>query len=158
VNIQRLRIFIDLAKTLNYTETAENLYTTQGNISKHILALEKELSVSLFNRSHRKISLTREGEITLEYAKKIISESNELQSKLLAYQDEKNSNIQMYTIPTMPNYKSFALISEFLKSYPQIHIQLREEESQNLFTALNSRQCEMIFARTFTELDDNLEK
>ncbi|MFC6323634.1 helix-turn-helix domain-containing protein [Companilactobacillus baiquanensis] len=41
MNIYRLEIFIDLVKTLNYTNTAENFFTTQSNISKQILSLEK---------------------------------------------------------------------------------------------------------------------
>jgi len=76
MNIHRLEIFVDLSKTLNYNDTDENLYTTQGNISKQILALEKELSVSLFKREHRKIELTDEARIVLLYAQKIIDDGS----------------------------------------------------------------------------------
>lgn len=31
---QKLRLFLDLTETLNYTETAERNYMTQGNVSK----------------------------------------------------------------------------------------------------------------------------
>ncbi|MGX7131265.1 LysR family transcriptional regulator [Enterococcus songbeiensis] len=58
MDINKLQAFIDLTKTLSYTETAEHLFTTQGNISKQILNLEKELGVELFQREHRKIQLT----------------------------------------------------------------------------------------------------
>ena len=61
MNFQKFQVFLSLCETLNYTETAEQLYTTQGSISKQIIALEKELGVILFNRKHRQISLTEEG-------------------------------------------------------------------------------------------------
>lgn len=158
MNIHRLEIFVDLSKTLNYTETAENLYTTQGNISKQILSLEKELSVSLFKREHRTIALSPEGKLILPYAKKIIQDNLELQHTLADYEDAKNLTIEMYTIPTMPNYSSFKYITKFLKQHPEVHMQLKEEESNNLFTALKSNKCEIIFARTFSFDDKELER
>lgn len=63
MNFQKFQVFLSLCETLNYTETAEQLYTTQGSISKQIIALEKELGVILFNRKHRQISLTEEGRL-----------------------------------------------------------------------------------------------
>ena len=47
---QKLQLFLDLTETLNYTETAERNYMTQGNVSKKIIALEKELDVPLIDR------------------------------------------------------------------------------------------------------------
>ena len=115
MNLQKLKIFVDLSKTLNYTDTAENLFTTQGNISKQVMALEKELGVSLFKRAHRKIELTQQGEIVLPYAKKILLDYNELSNKLNDFQAAKNLTIEMHTIPTMPSYQSFTLITQFLQ-------------------------------------------
>lgn len=71
MNIQKLVVFLDLAKTLSFTKTAEHLFTTQGTISKQIIALEKELDVQLFDRTHRKIELTEAAKLLLPYAKKL---------------------------------------------------------------------------------------
>ena len=158
MSIRRLEIFVDLSKTLNYTDTAENLYTTQGNISKQIQALEKELSVSLFKREHRTIELTDEGMIVLPHAQKIIDDYVKLQRDLNDFQDAKNLTIEMYTIPTMPNYQSFNLITSFLQQHPEVHMQLKEEESNHLFASLKSDKCEIIFARTFNFDDKSLEQ
>lgn len=158
LNIHKLEVFVDLSKTLNYTETAENLYTTQGNISKQILLLEKELSVSLFDREHRTIVLSDEGKLILPYAKEILQDNFAMLRTLTDYQDAKNLTIEMYAIPTMPSYSSFKYITSFLKQHPEVHIQLKEEESNKLITALKSDKCEIIFARTFSFDDDELEQ
>lgn len=158
MDIHKFEIFIDLAKTLNYTDTAENLYTTQGNISKQIKILEKGLGVALFSRAHRKIELTPQGQLTLPYARKIVHDYEQLEVKLADFQAAKNLTIELHTIPTMPNYQSFQLITKFLQDYPEVQLQLQEEESYNLFTSLKSGKCEMIFARTFDFDDDELER
>jgi len=158
MDLHKLKIFVELSKTLNYTDTAENLYTTQGNISKQILALEKELGTPLFKRAHRKIELTPQGEIMLPYAKKIMQDYAELQVKLHDFQDAKNLVIEMQTIPPMPSYHSFNLIAQFLQKHPEVHMHLQEEESYNLITSLKAGKCEIIFARTFEFDDPDLER
>ncbi|KRK77608.1 LysR family transcriptional regulator [Companilactobacillus alimentarius DSM 20249] len=155
---RKLKVFVDLSKTLNYTETAENLFTTQGNISKQIMALEKDLGVSLFKRAHRKIELTQQAIIALPYAKRIISDCNDLENRLNDFQAAKNLTIELHTIPTMPSYQSFNLITKFLQKHPEVHMQLQEEESYNLVTSLKAGKCEIIFARTFDFDDPDLER
>jgi len=158
MNLRKLQIFVDLSKTLNYTETAENFYTTQGNISKQILALEKEWQVTLFKRAHRKIEMTPQAKLILSDAQKILADYDALQIKLADYQAAQNSLIELHTIPTMPSYHSFTLITQFLQRFPKIQIQLKEEESYNLLTSLKSGKCEIVFARTFNFDDADLER
>ncbi|APU71019.1 LysR family transcriptional regulator [Companilactobacillus crustorum] len=157
MDLQKLKTFVNLSKTLNYTDTAEDLFTTQGNISKQILSLEKELGVSLFKRAHRKIVLTQQGTIVLPYAKEIIHNYDNLKIELNDFRAAKNSIIKMHTIPTMPSYQSFSLITSFLKEHPEIHIELKEEESYNLITSLKAGKCELVFARLFEFDDPDLE-
>lgn len=158
VDIHKFKAFVDLARTLNYTDTAENLFTTQGNISKQILSLEKGLNVKLFERAHRQIELTSEGKLMLPYAQKILKDYDKMTAKLADFQAAKNLTLEIHTIPTMPSYQSFGLISQFLQTYPKVQMQLKEEESYNLLTSLKAGKCEIIFARTFEFNDDELER
>jgi len=158
LDLQKLKVLVDLAETLNYTETAENLFTTQGNISKQILTLEKELDVTIFVRAHRKIVLTPEGKLVLTYAQKITRDYAKLTIQLSDLKTINDSTIELHTIPTMPNYQSFTLITQFLQKYPKVQLQLQEEESYNLLTSLKAGKCEMIFARTFQFDEPNLER
>lgn len=48
MDFQKLQLFVDLAETLNYSDTAAENFTTQSNVSKKITALEKELDSQLF--------------------------------------------------------------------------------------------------------------
>lgn len=158
MDLHKFKVFVNLSKTLNYTDTAENLFTTQGNISKQIKALEKELDVSLFKRAHRKVVLTPQGKLILPFAKKILHDYEAMTVELNDYQAAKDLTIEMHTIPTMPNYQSFQLVSKFLQTYPEIQMQLKEEESYNLITSLKACKCELIFARTFNFAEPTLER
>lgn len=158
MDISKLEIFDDLAQTCNYTETAEHLYTTQGNISKQIIALEKELGVQLFSREHRKIQLTDAGKIALNATKNILSDYEQLKENLFQYKSNQNLTITLFTIPTMSNYYDFHQITAFLKIHPEITIHIEEHESVEIFSALENKKCDLIFARTFSGLPDDLEQ
>ena len=62
MTIQDINCFLNLAETLNYTKTAEELFISQPAVTRHINALETELGFKLFDRSvKRKITLTDAG-------------------------------------------------------------------------------------------------
>ena len=84
---QKLRLFLDLTETLNYTETAERNYMTQGNVSKKINALERELQVPLFDRKNRQIQLTEEGQLLLPAIRRIVEDYQALADTLSDYRE-----------------------------------------------------------------------
>jgi len=62
ISEQKILIFLSLAKTLSFTETASQLFVTQQAVSKHISQLEEDLGFPLFVRSTHKVKLTPAGE------------------------------------------------------------------------------------------------
>lgn len=73
--------FTELAKNLNFTETARLLNMSQPTLSKHINALEKDLRLSLFERSGSSMRLTVAGTALLSYAYKIIEAETAFEEK-----------------------------------------------------------------------------
>jgi LysR family glycine cleavage system transcriptional activator len=59
--LNALRAFEAAGRHLSFKQAAAELCVTQGAISRHILNLEEHLGVSLFNRSHRQVTLTPAG-------------------------------------------------------------------------------------------------
>lgn len=63
MNSTQIKCFLSLAKTLNFTKSAQNMYLSQSTVSKNIKNLEKEIQVKLFERDYHKIYLTEKGKI-----------------------------------------------------------------------------------------------
>ena len=61
MTLNQIQCFLTAARVLNFTRTAELLYSTQQSVSNQIMQLEQELGCSLFDRKGRELSLTREG-------------------------------------------------------------------------------------------------
>lgn len=82
MNTDYLFEFTELAKHLNFTETARLLNMTQPTLSKHISSLERELRVELFIRKKGELKLTNEGAALLPYAYKIVDAQSAFSSKV----------------------------------------------------------------------------
>ena len=61
MDIQQLREFLRLGVTLNFKKTAGEFNISQSTLSKHVAALEREVGTTLFDRTTREVSLTRDG-------------------------------------------------------------------------------------------------
>lgn len=75
VELRLLRSFTVLAEELNFGRAAERLHITQPALSAQIRQLEHRLDLTLFERSTRKVGLTRKGAALLQPARDLLDES-----------------------------------------------------------------------------------
>lgn len=77
MNIDHLREFTELAKHLNFTETARVLGMSQPTLSKHMSALERDLRITLFERAGGQLKLTKTASALIDPAYRVIDAQNE---------------------------------------------------------------------------------
>ena len=104
MEIQYIREFVALTKCGNYMTAAEELYISQSSLSKHIMALEKELGFSLFARTTRKVQLTQHGKLFLPYAQSIIEADAEFRARAAAANSDARESIQLGVLPSFLFY------------------------------------------------------
>ncbi|MBP3866462.1 MAG: LysR family transcriptional regulator [Eggerthellaceae bacterium] len=83
MNAESLHEFTELANHLNFTETARLLNISQPTLSKHIIQLEKELKLTLFERMGNSVALTKTGAALLPYAYQISDAQAEFNAKVV---------------------------------------------------------------------------
>ena len=67
INYELYKVFFHVARTLSFSEAAGELFISQSAVSQSIKVLEKRLDVTLFTRSTKRVSLTKEGEILFKH-------------------------------------------------------------------------------------------
>lgn len=66
MNLDQLRTFCTVAKTLSFTETSKVLMISQPAVSRQIATLEAEIGAKLFKRTNNTLILTRAGMLLFE--------------------------------------------------------------------------------------------
>ena len=151
MELRRLEFLLDLAETENYSETAERMFTTQGNVSKQILALEKELETELIDRSHRKIRLTPAAKRILPNVKNLLEEEKKMKTVLAELKTEHGQILRIQAIPVFAQYHVPELLARFKAQYPQIKVQIAETEKKQLEKNLEEGACDVIYTREILE-------
>jgi LysR family transcriptional regulator, cyn operon transcriptional activator len=148
MELRQLRYFLKAKELLNFTEAASALNISQSTLSQQIKQLEDELSVPLFNRIGKRITLTEAGDLFSEYALQSINRANE---GLLLLKDLRNLNTGKITIGVIYSMRIlFAkILIQFASQYPNIKIQIVFGTTKDLLERLNLHHFDFIL--TFHE-------
>ncbi|MBR1863897.1 MAG: LysR family transcriptional regulator, partial [Ruminococcus sp.] len=81
MTLQQLRYIIEIAETGSITMAAQRLFIAQPSLSKSVAELEKEMGITIFNRSNRGVFLSEDGTRFLSYARQIVEQTELLESE-----------------------------------------------------------------------------
>lgn len=76
MTLQQLKYLVTVAKCKNITAAAEKLYISQPSLSAAIHSLEKEMNVTAFVRSNKGMTVTKEGEELLSFARNLLEQAD----------------------------------------------------------------------------------
>ena len=132
MNQKQLQYAVLLSQCANVTEAAAKLAISQPALSKQILSLERELGVSLFDRSGQPLSLTPAGEEFVSRAKEILLCQDALASVMEAYRKEEVGRLSIGISPFRASYDLAGVIASLRTRFPQLQVVLCEENSTRL--------------------------
>lgn len=132
MDFRQLETFVAVARFKSFSKAADHLFLTQPTISSHIANLEKELNTILINRSSRKISLTKAGEILFEYATSIVNLKEGAVFKLNEFKGKIVGNIEIASSTIPEQYIIPEIICGFNKRYPDVTFSMLHYDSQEV--------------------------
>ncbi len=140
----RLKVFHTVAKRLNFTKAAGELYMTQPGVTKHIKELENQYKVSLFERSgNKKIKLTAPGEVLLRYTEQFTKLHNDLEYEMHQQNNNYGGVLRLGASTTVSQYVIAPILAGFYKSYPGIRIQLKTANTEEIEQSLLNAEIEL---------------
>lgn len=120
--IIRQLIYLDaLAREKHFRKAAEACHVSQPTLSAAIVQLEEELGVLIVERGRRFQGLTREGEVVLAHARRILAESDLMKEAIAELREGVSGRIRLGAIPTaLPMIAH--ITAPFSARYPEVSL------------------------------------
>lgn len=136
MNSTQIKCFLSLAKTLNFTKTAQELFLTQPSVSKNIENLEKEVGASLVIRKHRHIQLTKNGKYFYQHIKNIDQELTNVLENISQNHTEKKTSITIAFTDIAFEQKFLPIFLKLVNQQGKWNIQLKP----NMLTGMDIKK------------------
>ena len=120
-----LGFFVALATAGSLSSAARNLGITTPAVSKRLAQMEARIGMPLITRTTRRMSLTPEGEVLLERARRILGEIDDLDQLLTQSKDRPSGLLRVNATLGFGRMHIAPAISEYVKAYPDVDVQLQ---------------------------------
>lgn len=152
MTLQQLKYVITVAETGTITEAANKLYISQPSLTNAIHELEKEMNIVIFNRTNKGISLSKEGDDFLGYARQVLEQAEILEDRYKG----NNGGKKQFCVSTQ--HYSFAVNAfvDLIKEYGQeeYDFSIRETQTYEIIEDVAHMRSEIgiLFLNDFNEM------
>ena len=132
MTLVQLEYIIAVDTYRSFVAAAEKCFVTQPTLSMQIQKLEDSLGVKIFDRTRQPVVPTEIGKKIIAQARTIIIESKKITELLQLEKGELSGELKIGVIPTVAPYLLPAVISNFMKKYPKLKLQIWEHTTEQI--------------------------
>ena len=147
MELRHLEYFVAVAEELNFTAAAGRLYVVQSAVSAGLKALERELEVTLFERTSRRVDLSEAGAAFLPHAYATLDAARGARDALAQVQGGLRGIVRVGTMTSVGIFDVPELLGDFHRQYPGVLLQLSAAPSGSLglVEAVAERRLDLAF-------------
>lgn len=137
---QQWQYFLQISYAGSLSKAADQLGVSQPTLSRHLLALEKQLGQSLFDRSTQGLTLTRFGQSLVEECEQMSRTAAKLE-RLIAGQDQTmTGRVRLSANEVIAHYYLPPILPAFMDANPELSIEI---EVTNQASSLDKRDADV---------------
>jgi len=143
ITSRQLKAFVLTARHQSFSRAAEQLFITQSGMSVLVRELETQLGFRLFERTTRKVELTRLGAQFLPVADRNLRELETVAANLSRSAAAANDSLSIGAAPFPAAEIMPQVISTYMALNPRLHINMVDAERARLIEMLNSGKIDV---------------
>lgn len=121
LELRHLRVFVAVVEAGSYTRAAKTLGISQSTVSETLSSLERAVGVALFRKSP---ALTPEGEVLLEYARRITALTGELATELARVSTEVSATLVVAAVESVSAYVLPSPLAALRERWPNARLEV----------------------------------
>lgn len=144
-DLKRFEYVLALRECKNFSQAARQLNISQSTLSQYIQKLEKEIGVSLFDRSVTPLKLTQYGEIYASGARKIMEAYAETLDGICDADAGAFGSVRIGLSPSRAGFMLPRVIGEFRELYPDVTLKFIESKSKDIMKNLDEGNIDFAY-------------
>lgn len=156
INYEYYRIFYYVAKFKSFTQAANALVNSQPNITRSIKKLEQELGCSLFNRTHRQVQLTPEGEALYRHVAIAFEHLLAGEEEIAKGKGQDGGMLRIAATEVALRTILLPVLKEFRSLHPCVHIKLINDSTPAAIADLQNGLADMAVVTTPADVPRNI--
>lgn len=148
MTITQLEYAVAVATYHSFVAAAEKCFVTQPTLSMQIQKLEDELGIKLFDRNNRPNTVTEIGLPIIAQAKIVLAECEKIFELVNSNQGIVSGTFKLAVIPSVAPYLMPGLLERYAQDYPDVRLQVREMETDQIIVALKNNEIDAAILST----------
>ena len=141
----RVKTFLTVCRTLNYTQAAVELSLSQPAVSQHIAYLEREYSTKLFTYEHRKLELTPAGHLLRGALATMAHDEQLLRERVTEATRGQATMLRIGMTLTAGEYVVADALVPYLTKHPSVNVTVRSGGTKRLLALLDDGEIDCAF-------------
>ena len=155
LNFHHLRYFHAVVRQGSLTAAARSLHVSQSALSIQIKKLEDHLGCTLFERQHKRMQLTEEGKIILDYAETIFRTSDEMLATLQNKSQRFRNTLRVGAVSTLSSNFQLSFLQPALDNQ-DLEVVIHSASLRVLMTQLNAHTIDLVLSNNPVMRDQEL--
>ncbi len=147
--MRKLTHFVAVAEELSFTRAAARLQMSQQALSTSIRQFERELDVTLFDRSPHHVALTEAGQSLLESGRPLLVASSAALDRARRIERGELEVVRVGRTPAITGEEATTLMAPFRRTHPRVEISVEQHWPADLPRLLFAGEIDLALARVF---------
>ena len=134
--LRDLELLVSLSRHKNFSHAAADCNISQPAFSTRIRKLEEEFKLPLVRRGNSFLGFTREGEVALKWARKLLADAEGMRQEINALRNNLDGKLTLGVIPTAMPFAA-RVLSQLRRKHPNLSIEIHSQSTRQITLRLN---------------------
>lgn len=143
MDLDRLKIFKDIAQTRSISKAARLNEISQSAVSQYLSDLEQQTGITLLDRCSRPLTVTEAGKLYLDMCRDILARKEEFQVALDRLKGEVEGTVRVASIYSVGLSELSRLEKEFVRRHPQARVEVEYLRPEKVYEAVVMERADL---------------
>jgi DNA-binding transcriptional LysR family regulator len=158
LELKRLRVLAEVARRGSFSGAADALYLSQSAVSQQVATLEREVGLSLLERTSDGPKLTDAGATLVGHAEAAIARLEEAEHEVAAIAGLQGGQLRIASFPSASVTLLTQALSEFSSAHPEVKLSVTEAEPEASLPRLRAAEIDLAIVFDYPFLSERQEE